>query len=305
MATVGSGQYTYELIENWGNLPSGQTFGRIVAMAVDSQDRLYAFQALKNPPNDTPVTVLDRDGNFLSSWGNGFIAEPHSIKIGSDDVLYLTDKEDHVALKYTLDGKLLTILGTRGQPSDTGCTEEAAPVLRPAGPFNTPTDLVRAPSGDLYASDGYCNCRIHRFSSTGGLISSWGNPGKTAPGEFHVPHCLWVDRQGQVYVCDRENSRVQVFTATGDFLAQWTDVDHPTGIFMDANETVYVSEGSSIIPSSPTLAPRISVRDKQGNILASLDAPSPPHWLSGDSRGDLYLALPFARQGMAKYVKRR
>ena len=60
-------------------------------------------------------------------------------------------------------------------------------------------------------SDGYRNCRIHRFSPDGTLKSSWGLPGKTAGGEFHLPHSVWVDREGLVYVCDRENSRVQVF----------------------------------------------------------------------------------------------
>ena len=44
MTTVGTGQYTYEVVENWGNLPAGWTFGAVSSIAVDSQDRIYAFQ---------------------------------------------------------------------------------------------------------------------------------------------------------------------------------------------------------------------------------------------------------------------
>ena len=66
MTTVGTGQYTYEMMENWGTLPPGWTFGAVSAIAVDSQDRVYAFQR-----KDPPIIVFDREGNFLSSWGNG------------------------------------------------------------------------------------------------------------------------------------------------------------------------------------------------------------------------------------------
>ena len=218
--------------------------------------------------------------------------------IGADDAIYLTDRDEHVAIKYTLDGKPLLVLGTRGQHSDTGCTEDSGTVLRAAGPFNKPSGMVDSPSGDLYATDGYRNSRVHRFSATGELISSWGEPGKTAPGEFHVPHCVWIDRQGVVYVCDRDNSRVQVFTATGEFLAQWTDFHRPTSIFMDATETVYICD----------LTPSVSVLDKQGNLLERWATPCGWHWMYGDSRGDLYLAEapgPFGgNQKIVKYVRR-
>ena len=196
-----------------------------------------------------------------------------------------------MAVKYTLDGRPLQILGNRGQPSDTGCTEDSGHVPHVAGPFNKPTEMVIAPSGELYVSDGYRNARVHRFSAGGSLISSGGSHGKTAPAEFHVPHSLWIDRQGLVYVCDRDNSRIQVFSATGEFLTQWTDMHRPTDIYMDAGETVYVSE----------IAPCVSVWDKGGNLLARWDSPS-AHGLYGDSKGDLYLAHP-AANSITKYVK--
>ena len=288
MATVGTGQYTYDVIENWAKLPSDLSFGFVSAAAVDSQDRVYAFQR-----KDPPILVFDRDGNFLNSWGNGAITFAHGIHIGRDDIIYLTDRDDHLALKFTLDGRPIQILGTRGKYSDTGCEEEAGEVLRAGGPFNMPSGMVPSPSGDLYVSDGYRNCRVHRFSGDGKLISSWGNAGKKAPNEFHVPHDVWVDKQGLVYVCDRENERVQVFTATGEFLAMWTDMGRATSIFMDTDENVYITE----------LTPRVSIWDKQGNLQARLDAPA-AHWIFGDSRGDLYIAGAQVPH-ITKYVRHR
>ena len=96
-------------------LTPGEEFGTVSAVATDSQDRVYAFQR-----KDPPVLVFDRQGNFLSSWGNGNFVNPHGIYI-ADDMIYLTDREGSVAMKYTLDGKPIQILGIHGVYSDTGC----------------------------------------------------------------------------------------------------------------------------------------------------------------------------------------
>jgi hypothetical protein len=142
MTIVGSGSYRYELNETWAKLPNGWTFGQVSAVATDTQDRVYAFQR-----KDPPIIVFDRDGNYLSSWGSSAIADPHGLCI-IDDVIYLTDRNDHVTPKYTLDGKPLMILGTRGQPSDTGATKDIELPPRSAGPFNKQTAAheVRPPA---------------------------------------------------------------------------------------------------------------------------------------------------------------
>ena len=63
MATVGSGKYTYEYVENWAKMPAGMSFGAVSAVATDSQDRVYVFHR-----QDPPVMIFDRDGNYLSGW---------------------------------------------------------------------------------------------------------------------------------------------------------------------------------------------------------------------------------------------
>ncbi len=292
MTTVGTGQYRYRMVDDWIKLPAGWSFGRVAAVAVDSRGRVYVGQQLKDPP----IIVFDQEGNYLDSWGTGTVIEPHSIYIGSDDVIYLADRGAHVASKMALDGGTLLELGTRGQPSDTGCTEDSGEVLQAAGPFNRPTQIFPAPSGDLYVSDGYRNCRVHRFSPEGRLISSWGTPGRTGPGEFRVPHSVWVDRDGHVFVCDRDNSRIQIFSLTGELIATWSDLHLPGDIHIDANDAVYVYEGGGHAPGN-----RISVLDKRGNVLARWDSP-PGHEIWVDTQGDIFLTLPFA-PGVVKYVR--
>ncbi len=99
MTIVGSDKYTYELIQDWPKLPSGEALGVVSTVATDSKDRVYAFQR-----QDPPVMVFDRDGNYLNRWGIGAITDPHGMTI-VDDIVYITDRSDHVAVKFTLDGK--------------------------------------------------------------------------------------------------------------------------------------------------------------------------------------------------------
>ncbi len=290
MTTVGTGKYTYQLIENWAQLPAGETFGNVSAVATDSQDRVYVFQR-----KDPPVMVFDRNGAYLSCWGIGAFANPHGIYI-ENDIVYLTDREDSVCLTYTLDGKPLQVLGHRGVHSDTGCERPGELVPRAAGPFNYPTEMVPSPSGDLYVTDGYRNARVHRFHANGQLVSSWGQPGKAEPNHFHLPHSLVVDKQGTIYVCDRENNRIQVFDAEGKFLAVWSGLRRPLDISMDKDGILVISEGGV-----DGLSPRVSLMDRQGNVVARWDSLS-AHGSWVDGHGDIYMALG-ARCRLDKYVR--
>jgi DNA-binding beta-propeller fold protein YncE len=290
MTTVGSGKYSYRLVRDWAKLPEGQTFGQTSAIATDSQDRVYVFQR-----KDPPVVIFDREGNFQGSWGDGNFVSPHGFFI-ADDIVFLTDREGSVAMRYTLDGKPLQILGTHGVHSDTGGEVPGEVVPRSAGPFNYPTEIVPGASGDLYVSDGYRNARVHRFSRDGSLISSWGEPGKGGPNQFHLPHSLVVGQDGRVYLCDRENSRIQVFSADGQYITMWTDMQRPLDISQDKEGMFYISER----PEDDKPA-QISVLDNEGKVLARWPSRS-AHGSWVDAHGDIYLALG-AEKSVDKYVR--
>jgi len=300
---VGQGEYRYEVVESWEQLPRGWSHGDVAGIATDSQDRVYVFNR-----SEHPVIVYDRDGTFLDTWGDlTLYPRPHGITI-VDDVVYLVDATDQTVRKCTLDGKILLTLGTSGQVSDTGYQAKAphnlTTIARAAGPFNVPTRLGVGPSGALYVSDGYGNARVHRFSPNGALLQSWGEPG-TGPGQFNLPHSVWVHTDGRVFICDRENDRVQIFGPTGKLLDIWTHVSRPGDLFIAHDGTVYIGEmgwekgsrnmaGRLLDEDRPS---RLTIRDLAGNILSTWGGPDPcasdgfaaPHGLWVDSHGDIYV----------------
>ena len=260
---IGMGEFRYEYHGDWARLPKGMSFEVPSAVAVDSKDRVYVFQR-----TGPPILVFDRDGYFLEAWPRrrGVLEDAHHIYISPDDHLYLADRDAHQILKFTTEGKLVMALGTRYQASMQA-------------PFNHPSDTAVSPSGDIYVSDGYANSSVHRFSAEGRYISSFGSPG-SGPGQFRVPHSLRISNDGRVYVCDRENDRVQVFTADGEYITEWTDFRGPAGIQIDSNQNVYVTDH----------IPRLSIYNLDGELLARGRTFENGHNLFSDSRGDLYIA---------------
>ena len=294
---LGSGKFIYEEVEGWAQLPPDWDLGEVPGIAVDSQDRVYAFCR-----SEHPVVVFERDGRFLGSWGEGMFVRPHMILIGPDDAVYCVDDEGHRVHKCTTDGKLLMTIAPQNGVAETGYVPpDWKTVQRGGPPFNRPTDVALSPEGDIYVSDGYGNARVHKFTAEGRLLRSWGEPGDQ-PGQFHQPHCVFVDRQGRVYVGDRQNQRIQIFSAEGEFLTQWNDIWWPDGICQDAEQNLYVGEVGGIFMFGQEArldqrGARITVRDLEGNVQSEWGEEDPhgagrffaPHGVALDSRGDLYV----------------
>ena len=153
-----------------------------------------------------------------------------------------------------------------------------------------------APNGDLYVSDGYRNARVHRFSSDGQLKQSWGEPGKGGPGEFHLPHSIVAHPNGNLYLCDRENNRMQIYSPDGEHLAMWEDMRRPLDISIDSEDNLVISEGGV-----NGMSPRVSIMDPDGNVLARWDSQS-AHGSWVDVHGNIYMALG-AQERVDKYVR--
>ena len=282
MTTVGTGKHTYTLEADWAKMPAAHPMGAVSALASDSAGDIYAFHRA-----DPPVAIFNRsDGSFKSGWGNGSFVYAHGFYI-EGDIVYLTDRDTSVCIMYTLDGKPIQMLGRYMVHSDTGAQVAGELVPRAAGPFNYPAEMVPSPSGDLFVADGYRNARVHRFDNDGNLKFSWGKPGKDGPYEFHLPHSLLVTNDDTVYVCDRENSRIQVFDTMGNFKTMWTDSCRPTDIAETPEGDFVVSELPPLDGSHP---PRVSIYDRNGNVLARWESRS-AHGIWCDAHGDVFLAL--------------
>lgn len=259
----------YRAVPDWPTLPEQVQLGPVAAVAADAADRIYFLQRAK-----APILVFDKDGKFLRSWGDGLVKTAHGLRIDRDGNVWITDIGSHLVMKFDAQGKLLLTLGKKDEAGDT------------PDRFNKPTDVAVAANGDFYVSDGYGNSRVVKFSREGKYLKEWGKKGK-AEGEFNLPHAVFLDSKGLVYVGDRENNRIQVFDADGKFISQWQESGAPYGLYL-AKDRVLVADGR---------AHGVNVLDLKGKRLGSLGMKGKepgqfevPHWICADSEGAIYVA---------------
>ncbi len=277
----------------WGKLPAGVTdWGVVPAVVVDSQDRVYVHR--RAHPS---VVVYDRNGEIVKTWdteGARFEAGAHGLHLEKEadgEYLYFTDTKIHSVVKTDLNGREVWTLGT-GQMGAEG------------QPFNRPTDVTRTPEGDFYVSDGYGNRRVHHFDKDRKLIRSWGEEG-TGPGQFVLVHDVWFDTRGgkrRLWVADRTNNRIEIFTPEGEFIEEKLGFRRPNGMWIDADGYMYVAE----------LDARVTILDPNDQVVGhfgghgaddlvgpEVERPYPPrelgkllkpHCIWGDSRGNLYVS---------------
>lgn len=302
---TGPGERVFREVENWLQLPNNWTACDVPGITVGPDDRVYLFTRGNCPRSgDHPVIVLESDGTFVRCFGEGDFEFPHAIAMGVDGLLYCVDVGGHRVRVYTPEGKLVRTIEGPVSPSDTGYTTDFTTIVRAAGPFNQPTKMVTAGSGDLFASDGYANARIHHFTPTGELRKSWGEPGK-AHGAFNIPHSVLVLPDERVLVCDRENNRIQIFDINGTYLTEWSDFARPDDVCVDDAGHAYVAElgeraalfSFMVPPYGKDRPARVSVLDLNGNVLTRWgDSPSDaiqfvaPHGIAVDGHGNVYVA---------------
>jgi peptidylamidoglycolate lyase len=232
----------HEVVPGWPALPKDHALGLCAGVGVDSHNRVYVFHRCgrkwstpfpKEPIAEPVVSIIDgTTGKLLSSWGAGLFNMPHGLTVDHENNVWLTDVGLHQVFKYTADGKLLLTLGTRGEPGND------------QSHFKLPTDVAILPDGSFYVSDGYQNTRVVKFSADGRYEFEWGGKGD-APGQFILPHGIARDAQGRIFVCDRTNSRLQVFDPKGAYLGQWKGphIGRPYGVDVAPNGHVFIVDG--------------------------------------------------------------
>jgi sugar lactone lactonase YvrE len=157
-------------------------------------------------------------------------------------------------------------------------------------------------TGEFYVTDGYGNGRVHKYSPDGKPLFSWGKTG-TDPGEFNIVHAVCTDREGLVYIADRENYRVQLFDSKGKYITQWNNMHRPGGLYIsgDQEQLVYIGQMPTALPVNqgiPNVGTCVSIHNTEGKRLARLgdilpgEAPNQfvaAHSVAVDSQGDIYV----------------
>jgi DNA-binding beta-propeller fold protein YncE len=293
-AQASAPQNPYHWDQSWvPKLPGGREWGSSAGVGVDKAGNIYVAERCGGNPlgcdgkTIDPIVVFSPAGTLLRSFGGGLFVQPHGLTVDRDGNVWVTDVnakdgKGHQVLKFSSDGKLLMRLGKAGVAGNGPDT------------FSQPSAVAVAPNGDIFVADGHIgddsNERVVKFSKDGRFIKTWGKRG-TGPGEFDGPHCIAMDSRGRLLVCDRSNNRIQIFDQEGNFIDQWKQFGRPSGIFIDAGDTMYVidSESKSVPGYGYNPGGHRGIRigsARDGKVVAFIPDPEPDPDHSGSTGGE-------------------
>ena len=302
---IGTDPYQFDFQDVFLQLPANIKLGYTHGVCVDTSDNLYVFNQ-----SQAAVLLFNRHGEYLRSWGEEYQHGAHGMRLTDEDhsqFLYLTDYEHHAVTKTTLRGLLQFRLGVPPRPDLY------------AGPSDyKPTDCCVAPDGTIFAFDGYGQSYVHAYNRKGKYQFSIGGKGD-GPGKFNCPHGGWVDTrraEPELYVADRGNGRVQVFSIDGKFrrVISHPQLSMPSGFYQYGHD-LYVAD----------LHAKIVVLDAKDQVATVIgeDAEAPgrpgwpntpdklqagkfssPHSLAIDTHGDVYVAEWISTGRVTKLVRK-
>lgn len=316
----------YRMVDGWARMPAGRIMGAVGGVTIDPDGKhvwavvrcdATALERFGDECRDSdldPVLKFDTEGNVIASFGGGMFIWPHGIDAAPDGSIWVTDgarppkvppgKRGHRVVRFSPAGEVLMVLGTPGEAG--------------GGPdhFMSPADVAVAENGEIFVADGHVddgNNRVVKFTKDGKYIKEWGKTG-SGPGEFRTLHAIALDSRGRVFVGDRSNNRIQIFDREGNFLAQWSQFGRPSGIFIDADDRIYVADSESDNVENPGWEIGIRIGDARTGwvesfILYPWSNPQETRghgaeFVAADGDGNLYAGEPRPRM-LRKYVRVR
>jgi DNA-binding beta-propeller fold protein YncE len=315
----------YRTIENWAQL--GRAWGSTSAVDIDPDGRSIwvAERCGVNScaGSDLPaVFKFDANGKLVTSFGAGMFVSPHGIFVDRGGNVWVVDcactvrgggrgadtsaarpAKGHQVFEFSPGGKLLMTLGKPGGGSG-------------AEYFTQPNDVLVAPNGDIFVVEGHSSApgstaRVLKFSKDGKLIKTWGAFGH-GPDDLDQPHALAMDSRGRLFVGDRGNNRIKIFDQDGKLLDTWYQFSRPSGIYIDAHDTIYVADSESGSVAKERTGWKRGIRvgsARDGSVTAFIPDPaeSPPstsaaEGVAADAHGVIYGAEVGPR-ALKRYVK--
>lgn len=214
----------YDTVPNFLKLPPGLYLGEAMGVATNSKGHIFVFTRSAN----TRLFEFDQNGKYVREIGEGSYGFEfaHSVRVDSEDNIWAVDEGTNMVIKFNPAGRVMMVLGRRPEVI-AGMLATTPGPRKPAEKylFSRPTDVGWDPQGNIFVSDGYGNNRVVKYDKNGRFLAQVGSekPG-SEPGELNLPHGLSVDAQGNVYVADRSNDRMQVFDNNLKLKAVYNDI---------------------------------------------------------------------------------
>jgi sugar lactone lactonase YvrE len=257
----------FDSVPNFFKLPPDLNFGEDAGVAINSKGHVFVYTRSNSATGAayggaaSQLLEFDQTGKFVREIGKNLYAWAfaHAVRVDKDDNIWAVDKGSDMIIKFNPEGHVVMVFGRKKEASD----EEAEPWKRNLSPplppingnFRQPTDVAWNAAGDIFISDGYVNSRVAKYDKNGDWVKSWGQRGK-GPGEFNLVHSIASDAQGNIYVGDRNNRRIQVFDGDGTFKRE-IKIDVPfdenakPAIGNKPDLTTYLQTGGSFAPGAP------------------------------------------------------
>jgi len=234
----------YESVPNLLKLPANLYLGEGIGVATNSKGHIFVYTRSQR----TRLFEFDRTGNYVREIGEGLygFVFAHAVRVDSQDNIWAVDEGANMVIKFNPEGRVVMTLGRRPEPADALAVAPAP--LPAANPgkyvFDRPTDVGWDPAGNIFVSDGYGNSRVVKYDKNGRYVASVGSKG-SQPGQFNIPHTLAVDGQGNVYVGDRTNRRIQVFNDDLTAKAIYDNVGAPWAVCVSPGPHQYLFSSNS------------------------------------------------------------
>jgi sugar lactone lactonase YvrE len=246
-ATAQAPDMNYQSVPNFFKTPAGDYMGETQGVATNSKGDIFIFFRGEH----SRLWQFDKNGTFIREIGKnyyGFLFA-HSVRVDVHDNIWAVDEGANLVTEFNPDGsKVLMVLGHRPKVTD-------GVVATPHGPnppdtnytFCRPTDVAWDGQGNIFIADGYCNNRVLKYDPNGRFLAKVGGnlPGKGNE-EFSLPHALQVDRQGNVYVADRGNNRIQVYDYDLNYKKTFTGIGAPWSVQVTP-KYIYSGDGTGKI----------------------------------------------------------
>src|SRR5262245_17545457 len=235
----------YTSVPNFLKLPSNTYLGEGIGVASNSKGHVFVYTR----SGDTRLFEFDAQGTFVREIGQGLYGFEfaHAVRVDAQDNGWAVDEGTHMVIKFTPAGRVAMVLGRR--PEMVEGLFIAPPGAPPPTPepyvFNRPTDVGWDAAGNIFISDGYGNSRVVKFDKNGRFVKSVGSRG-SAQGQLNLPHTMAMDAQGNVYVGDRSNARVQVFDNDLNFKAIYDNVGSPWAVCVSPGPHQYLFVSNSL-----------------------------------------------------------